>query len=218
MPAGDLSQRLGAWFGALDAIALQSSQQAIRALGAPAAGRPPSACALREDIERVHSALAAAITREVPRPIDIEVAPGRRLRLGAEGPTAVRRGEDTGYAAYRQRHLELQRHMEQMIAPLRDHVRQAVARASRSLHQLAALDAAMERILAPREQALLPAAAGLLEQRQRALRAQADPRNSDAWRGPFETEWRNALHAELALRLEPVMGMVDALAETTEQH
>lgn len=215
MPAGDFAQRLGGWLGAVDAIALQSSQQAIRQLQAAAPGRPPRWQDLREDVERVRSVLAQAIAREVPRPIDIEVAPGRRLRLGTDGPTAIRRDEDAGYLAFRQRHLELQRQMDQLIAPLRDHLREALARASRELRQLAALDATLEQVLAPREQALLPTAAALLEHRHKRLRAQAPPED-ETWRAQFEQEWRDALRAELALRLEPVLGLLDALAETTE--
>ncbi len=214
-PPGDFAQRLGGWLGAVDAIHLQSARMAIRHLDAPASGRRPALQALHEDVERVRSVLTQAIAREVPRPIDIEVGPGRRLRLGTEGPTAVRPDDDTGYQAFRQRHLELQRHMDTMIAPLRDHLREALSRASRELRQLAALDATFEQVLAPREQALLPTAAALLEHRHRHLRAQA-PSGDESWRAQFEREWRDALHAELALRLEPVLGLLDALAETTE--
>jgi hypothetical protein len=215
VPAGDFAQRLGGWFGAVDAIALQSTLQAIRHLDAPAAGHRPRLDDLRQDIERVRAALAQAIARDVPRPVEIEVGPGRRLRLGADGPTAIRRDEDAGYAVFRQRHLDLQRHMDQMIAPLRDHLREALARASRGLRQLAALDSTLERVLAPREQALLPGAAALLEHRHRQLRAAAAA-GDETWRERFEQEWRDALHAELALRLEPVHGLLEALAETTE--
>ena len=215
MPAGDFAQRLGGWLGAVDAIALQSSQQSIRQMTAAAPGRPARLQDLREDVERVRSVLAQAIAREVPRPIDIEVGPGRRLRLGTEGPTALRRDEDAGDQVYRQRHLELQRQMDQMIAPLRDHLRESLARGSRELRQLAALDATFEQVLAPREQALLPTAAALLEHRRRHLMAQA-PAGDQTWRAQFEQEWRDALRAELALRLEPVLGLLDALAETTE--
>jgi hypothetical protein len=106
--------------------------------------------------------------------------------------------------AYRQRHLELQRQMEQMVGALRDHVRQAVSRVSPQLRQLAALDAAMEQVLAPREQATLPTAVTLLKRRFEQLRS------ADGGTDAFAAEWRQALLAEMELRLEPVTGLVEA--------
>lgn len=189
----DLAERLGLWLNAFDAIGLQAAHQSIRAIRTTAPARPPDARAARtptveDDIQQVRTALARAIGRELAPP------------AGA-GPA------DAGYAPYRQRHLELQRQMEQAIGPLRDRVRQALGRASPGLRQLAALDAVLEQVLAPREQALLPTAVALLERRFGQLRLAP----ADGWPQLFARDWRQALLAELDLRLEPVAGLLEAL-------
>jgi hypothetical protein len=95
--------------------------------------------------------------------------------------------------------------MEQMIRPLREHVREALSVASTGLHKLAALDAALDGVLAPREQAVMPTTATLLQRRFGQLRKAGEPIEA------FEKDWRQALLAEVDLRLEPVLGLVDAL-------
>lgn len=212
-PGMDFAERLGLWLNAFDAIALQAAQQSIKAITAPS-DRPSQAPRgqsqpVDAELQRVRGALANAIARD-PLP----------------GGAA-----DVAYAAYRQRHAELQRHMDQMVGTLRDHVRQAMARLSPRLRQLAALDAALEQWLAPREQAVLPTVAALaerhFEQLRRAHRAalEADGRQDDpalwreagGWLHAFERDWRHALSAELELRLEPVAGLVDAINESKHQ-
>ena len=201
---GDLAQRLGQWVGAFDAIALQSTQRAIRALDAGTALRRGGAggAALAAAFEQARAALLHAIAQDPALP------------------------NETTYAPYKRRHLELQRQMEQMIGALREHVRECLARGTPALRQLAALDAAMDKVTARREQSLLPRAVALLERRFNELRRQherqlkaAAPETEDdplGWRRPgewlhrFETEWRQVLRAELSLRLEPVAGLVEA--------
>ncbi|QJW85698.1 DUF3348 family protein [Ramlibacter terrae] len=91
--------------------------------------------------------------------------------------------------------------MELMIAPLRDHVRQALGRGSARLRQLAALDATLDEVLARREQALLPATAALAERRFGDMEPAA-----------FEQHWRDVLRAEVELRLQRITGLVEAVA------
>lgn len=212
-PGMDFAERLGLWLNAFDAIALQAAQQSIKAITAPS-DRPLQAPRSQPqpvdaELQRVRGALASAIARDP-------------LSGGAA---------DVAYAAYRQRHAELQRHMDQMVGTLRDHVRQAMSRLSPRLRQLAALDAALEQWLAPREQAVLPTVAALAERRfeqlrrahQAALEAdgrQDDPalwREAGGWLHAFERDWRQAVSAELELRLEPVAGLVDAINESKHQ-
>lgn len=186
----DLAERAGLWFSAFDAIRLQAVLQSIRAAQArPQEGRVVDAHALAAEVQRVRATLAQAIAQDLP-----------------DAATAA------DFTAFHRRHLELQRLMEMAIAPLRDHVRQAVARASGRLRQLAALDEAMEQVLAAREQALLPTAAALLERRFLQLRTGAD----EGWLQVFQADWRQALLGELDLRLQPVTGLLDALVHDTE--
>jgi hypothetical protein len=207
----DVAERLGLWVNAFDAIGLQSAHQSIRTLRtaapASAAARPIASGSMAEDVQRVRATLANAVARAA---------------------ASAAASADGGVAAYRQRHLELQRQMEQMIGPLRDHVRQALAQASGRLRQLAALDAVFEQVLSRREQALLPGVAALLERRFEQLRAGHEERlaagaaeddaaaASDDWREVFAREWRQALLAELDLRLEPVAGLVEALSNESK--
>jgi len=179
--APDVAERMGQWVGAFDAIRLQAAHQAVRSIPAAApAARTARAPDLAEDVRRVRSVLAKAIAQ----PVDTS---------------------EPGYAPWQQRHLELQRQMEMMIAPVREHARLALGRRSPRLRKLAVLDAAMEQLLAPREQALLPKVVAVLKRRHAQLAA------ADAATDTFATEWRQALLAELDLRLEPVAGLAEAL-------
>jgi hypothetical protein len=190
----DFAERLSLWLNAFDAIGLQSSLQSIKAIDTVATATSTKAAAawpartgsVDEDLRQVRATLAKAIAQDLNR----------------DGEA------DAGFAPYRQRHLELQRRMELAIAPLREHVRQALSQVSPRLRQLAALDGVLEQMLAPREQALLPAAAGQMERRFGQLR-QAHEDNS--WLDAFSRDWREALTAELDLRLEPVAGLVEAM-------
>lgn len=233
----DIAERLSLWLDTFDAIGLQGAHQALRqftdAAPLPRGARRPRAADLADDVARVRGTLLHAIAQE-PLPVALPGDPLvdlQRRRAGAAPAEAAAPSLDAlaeaAFAPYHQRHQELQRQMEQLVSPLRDHVRQALGRASPRLRQLAALDAAFEPILAKREQALLPTTATLAGRRFAHWRQQRDDGAEDAaqdlaqvlarWRAPggwlhaFAQEWRLALQAELEQRLEPVTGLVEAL-------
>jgi hypothetical protein len=190
----DVAERLAAWVSAFDAIGLQAAHQAIATVAPAAQCRASSgkanAAALEQQLQRVRSVLAKAIAKQ---------------------PDALDPAEPS-YAPYRQRHAELQRQMELMIPPLRDHARQALSRASARMRQLAALDAALEQVLAAREQTVLCAAPALMQRRFEQQRiAHLETCDAGGWLQAFEQDWREALRGELDLRLSPVAGLVDAL-------
>jgi hypothetical protein len=160
---------------------------------------------MTEDFVRVRTALAKLIAKDTMATDSLGAA-------------------DTSYAPYHQRHLKLQREMEQMIAPLRERVRQTLSWISPNLRQLAALDAVFEQVIAPREQMLLPTVSNLISRRFEHLRlahlqtieaGQQDDsalwRQAGGWLEVFCNDWRQALLSELDLRLEPVMGLIEAL-------
>ncbi|HET8748304.1 MAG TPA: DUF3348 family protein, partial [Ramlibacter sp.] len=229
-PSGlDTAERLGLWVSAFDAIRLQAAHQAIAQLD-PAAvprRRAQRASALAEDVQRTRSVLLQAIAQEPGPVVETALTPAdlRRLARAAAQPQADE--EDASSTRWRQRHLELQRQMELMLPPLREHVRQALAQGSSRLRRLAALDAAMDQVLAPREQKLLPTIIERMERRFTQLReehrqALQDSGQDDApaaWRQPggwlarFAGEWRQLLAAELELRLQPVTGLLEAAAK-----
>lgn len=216
----DFAERLSLWVGPLEAIGLQSAMQSLRQVTTRQAGTKAQADALAEDVARARAALAHAIAQDpLPPPV-----PGADL------------AKDAAWSTYHQRHLELQRKMERLIDPLREHVRQALSRTSTRLRQLAAMDAVLAQTLAARQERLLPTPASLLQRRYeqlrqahlQALQAATAAENTDdtlatddpaqwrargAWLQRFEQDWRQALLAEVDLRLEPVLGMVEALSE-----
>lgn len=194
----DFAERLSLWLNAFDAIELQSAHHTIRGLHAPTPGaaRAGTQGALAQDLQRARAVLARAITQAAPSPQD----------------TA------RGFAWYRDRHLELQRQMELLIGPLRAHVREVASCRSARLRQLAALDAAMERVLAAREQALMAKLPALLKRRFEQLQAGAAAGDDmDDWPQAFGREWRLALLAELDVRLAPVAGLVEAADDDGNQ-
>lgn len=208
----DFAERLALWLDPFDGIQLQAARQAVRAVAsAPpraAGARPPRPAEIAQDVQRVRGTLAQAIAQD---PLALAAVPLPPRGAAAGGGSGAPPG-DAGYAPFRQRHLELQRQMEMLIAPLREHVRQALARGSPALRGLAVLDAALEPVLARREQALLPLVPALLKRRFEQLRRAHEAAGGDGgWLDAFAGDWRRALLAELDLRLEPVAGLAEAL-------
>ena len=191
----DFAERLGLWLGTVDAIGVQATHQAVRAMRSAAPGsltaRGAAALSPAEDLQRVRGLLARAISQPFAR-------------------TADGRPE---FKPYADRHVDLQRQMELAIPPLRAHVREVASGQSARLRQLAALDAAMEQMLAARGQALLAKLPARLKRRFEQLRASAAGDTDEDWLQAFDREWRQALLAELEVRLAPVAGLVEAAAD-----
>ncbi len=146
-----------------------------------------------------------------------------------------------GFAPYQKFYALLQSEMDFRIIKLRRRVRQAVAAYSQPLAQLAALDTALGDTLAAHGRKSLAAIPRLLGQRflylrQRHLDAQmelgleledtpgagAPDQTSrwtqrDGWLGQFFREMQGLLLAELELRLQPVLGLVEALDSEIER-
>lgn len=186
-PRQDLAERLGAWLNVRDAIALHAAHQALPSVAAQRpAGRASAAAPLQAGLQGLRATLEQGISAPPRQPID----PG-----------------DSHFGAIHQRYLDQQRRMETGIGAFRAHVRQALAAASPRLAQLAALDASLDQLIGGREQRLLSGVPAFLKARFEQLR-QAQP---DAWPEAFEHELKQALLAELDLRLQPVTGLIEAL-------
>jgi hypothetical protein len=184
----DFAERLGGWLNVADAITLASAHQTLptRAPARRPVQKPmahPQA-----DLERVRGMLAKAITTPPHPPTD---------------------ASDTEFALHHQRYLDHQRRMEMAIDALRDHVRQVLAATSPKLAQLAAMDAMLDQMLGGREQRVLHGVPAIVKARFAQLR-RSQP---DTWPTPFEQDFQQVLMAELDLRLQPVMGMVDAFGK-----
>lgn len=116
-------------------------------------------------------------------------------------------------AARIQQHcLRHQRAMQAATGRLRGRLRDALAQRQGEAARLAELDAAMEALLSPREQALLAMVPGLLARHFERLQREAAPATARAtWRAAFGRDMRDVLLAELDLRFQPIDGLRAAL-------
>lgn len=192
-PRQDLAERLGQWLNVHDAIALHAAHQALPALAPGRAAARPGAADLPAALQRLRATLQQGIAAPPALPVE---------------------PQDSAFAPHHQRCLDQQRRMETAIEPFRAHVRQTLAAASPRLAQLAALDATLERLLGGREQKLLSGVPAFLKARFEQLR-QTHP---DHWPEPFEQALQQALLAELEQRLQPVIGLIEALAQAGAPH
>ena len=201
-PRLDVAERLGQWLNMAEAIELHAAQSAVTAAGAAASRRPPRVdpnelhATLRTELDRVRAVLTRSITTRpthTPDPSDL----------------------DTELALFHQRLGDQQRRMEMAIDALREHVRQQLAQSTPGMAQLAAIDAVMDGFFSGREQRLLSTLPNFLKARFAAFRqeaAHADSPDDLRWLQRFGTEFEQTLLAELDLRLQPVTGLIEALA------
>jgi hypothetical protein len=205
-PRQDFAERLSLWLTPADTIQLHGLLQNTPApsLASSLSTRQAVATALSKSVQQARTQLTQHITR-------------------ADEATAQLAQDTTlGYAPYRKRHLDQQRQMDSQIGPLRAGVRQVLAKVSPQLRHLAL----MEQALASREQKLLATAPLLLERRFEAMRTKAEhdaalttpATQPHAWLKHFDREWQAHLLAELDLRLQPVLGLVEALGKASEAH
>lgn len=223
--AGDVGQRLGDWLNFRQAIALQGF---IGSLDDPQARQAtPSvridATVLRRKFAEVRAALERSIVQgsvpalglvriempstELEHPIDLKTAfdPFRRFAAGH------------------------QRQMDTIIRSLRKQLRGMLDKGSTKDRQLSALDAIFENVLSAREARLLGQIPAEFEKRfakslkqhikQLVQAAEADepaPRTAP-WLAPLCADLRTALLAELDLRLQPVLGLIEAITQQKTQ-
>ena len=199
-----LADHLGRWLDWSHAIALSTALD-----GKPAPAEPATHdCGSEEDeCARIRRSLAGAIVGD-PKP----TSPSRRAggQAGqADAPEAV------DYPMFRQRHLSLQRSMQAATGELRSRLRDTLAGKSVAMTRLAAVDAAMEAALSPREQSLLAHVPDLLGQHFERLHQAASARvastSPNAWLEVFRRDRQSVLLAELDVRFQPVEGLLAAL-------
>jgi len=219
-PGSSFAERLGEWLNAADATRLYAAHNA-GAADAPGA-LPNGPAALREEGARLRAALAEGIARSCT-----PSERGGRIRLPLPDPASPPEIA-AAYEPYRRFYLAQQREMEAAVGSLRARARAALARAAPGLAKLASLDAALDRILSDREGRLLATVPALLEKRFGALRdARPADQADDAaawlrpggWLADFCGVLRAALLAELDLRLQPALGLIEAFCneETRRQ-
>jgi hypothetical protein len=173
--------RLGHWLGWTGAISLAAALNPQR----PAPGPAVRAGDEEAAFQRVRAALEASIA------------------AGPDEPAA----SPTDFSPHRRHCLHLQHLMQERIGALRQHLREALARRSAALARLAAIDAALEPALAAQERTLLALLPLRLQARFEHLQRGAGER----WLDSFHADRARLLQAELAHRLLPAQGLLDAL-------
>lgn len=225
-PANAFAEKLGQWIDFTGAIALSGVHSASTA---EVLAEPPcvAGVSLHEEFARTRTRFENTITKSG--------APGfGRARAELTLPKLDLPLDDVKvYAPFRRYHQAHQRDMESNVRSLRARVRDGVAQASPQLKQLAALDAAFDGILCEREAKLLSSIPSLLEKRFNHLRKahlqalqDRQPMNDNpdlwmkpgAWLARFCTELSAVLLAELDLRLQPAVGLLEAFNNEKTQH
>lgn len=202
----DVAERLGDWLDVFDAITLHAAHQSIDAgdsknLSNALTAKAP---ALEEEFHRVRTTLVKGITTSASPPASSNQA--RNHLSPPEAPTEP----EAGYAPHRQRYLAQQRQMALRIEALRAYVRDAMTKVSPGLGQLASFDAVMDERLGAREQKLLSTVPVLLERRFKHLR-------STQQQDLFGQEMQEVLLAELEVRLQPVVGLIEAFSNEVKK-
>lgn len=134
------------------------------------------------------------------------------LRLRFPLPKPAVGEEPLVFDPYRRFYASHQRDMEREVTHLQSYIRDAVGGRSKRLAQLVALDMAMGEALLSHRRKQFAALPGILEPRFVSL--QSD--ENDNWLTQFKQDMQELLLAELEVRLQPVLGLVEALTEDEE--
>ncbi len=212
-------------------------EQVLRHWGLPPAPRKPGA-ALAQLGQSLSWRDAIALSQALGLPLSLppEAAPAeapklpwpaelervcRSLQAGFQDSSSLRTATPSdaslaeAAAPFRLHHANQQRAMAQRLASLREGVRKALTARTPELARLAALDAVLEQALAEPERQKLAVLPSMLVRRVALLRA-AEP-DGDAvwpfkgWRQSLWAELQQVLQAELDLRLQPLLGLLEAL-------
>jgi hypothetical protein len=244
--AEDVGQKLGDWLDFRQAIALHGVLPTDTASAAPPAPLPAHVQrmaliapeALAKHVDKVRAQCVESITRGAP-------AGSGLTRIDMPAPILNEPVEiKTAFEPYRRFMAAHQRQMETTLRILRAQLRLQLSQRGGAGQQLAVLDTAYENILADREAALLAKTSKLLEKRfVQALKAhmqlqalatetadasddmdvidvnpndtpKADP---SRWLMPLRQTLRLALLAELDTRLQPTLGLLEALTSIAAQ-
>lgn len=197
------AEKLGQWVSFTDAITLSAVHSASPS-GPSLAAKSSASLVLGKAFEAVQAGLLSSIGR-LPKELSEPEADA------LDDPAFA-------YEPYRRHYQAQQREIELRLSPLRAHVREVLGQCSPRLRKLAALDVALDGILCEREGRLLQKLPSLLEKRFKHLR-KAHPDTSD-WMADFCQDMQTVLRAELDLRMQPVLGLIEACDQdsTTGKH
>lgn len=228
----DIGQKLGDWLNFRHAIALHgvlNPPSPLEQVSRKSRSAALTVQALRLHVDKVRAQLEASILQGAP--------PGSGLARIDMPPAELDESAEPqiAYEPYRRFYAAHQRQMENVLQTLRSQLRAQLDLGPSKLLQLSALDATFENILGEREAALLAKVAKQLEKRfVQALKAHLKnpsaasklvcagdgstapvwvPHRSTAWLMPWQQTLRSALLAELDTRLQPTLGLLEALQQ-----
>jgi hypothetical protein len=224
-PGNAFAEKLGLWIHFTDAITLSAVHNDSIAI--PSKIQPEAQFVTRVaagvEFDRIQASLINSIMKSCsPNSGKTHIQlPTPKLELPMDFATA--------YAPYRRFYEAHQRDMEFCIQPLRVNVREALAKASPRLKKLADLDATLEKILRDRESKLLSKVPVLLKKRFEQLfkahqQTLVDAQQADnpagwteagGWLARFCNDMQMLLLAEMELRLQPTMGLIEAFKQDT---
>ena len=214
-PVAGFAEKLGLWVSFTEAIALSAVHN--QASAAPALKRLAPQVAIADEVAKTRTGLTHLITR-------CGTLAGGKAHIKLPEPPDIATIGPAAYEPYRRFYTAHQREMEASLKPLRARVRAVLASLTPALQQLAALDAALDKILHEREDKLLTKVPSLLQRRfmyllrthQQELQTNgltATPASwmkDGAWLARFCHELQTVLLAELDLRLQPTLGLLEA--------
>ena len=227
-PDGDFAEKLGQWIDFADAITLCAVHNACTAIppGTKSGARPVARRTIAQDFDRMRVVLENSIK--------VSCSPNAgQTRLALPIPKPGTPIEDaSAYEPYRRFHLAHQRDMELSVRLLRAKVREQIAKVSPRLKQLADFDAALDGILRDRENKLLLKVAlrlnarfdQLLKAHQQTFASAQQEDSLDLWMKAgswltrFCSEIQTVLLAELDLRLQPTVGLIEAFKHENKKH
>ncbi len=205
-PVGAFAEKLGQWVDLASAITLRAVHN-VSVPPAAGARAPSPASAIGGEFHRVRAALEQSIVKtDLPRP-------GGPLEVASD------------FEPYRRYYAAHQRDMALKVPRLQARVRAVLAGSSQAHQQLAALDEAFATMLSDREDRLLAKLPALMEVRFKHLyqlhqQHPLDARQPDkpelglkpgTWLARFGHELQTVLLAELDVRLQPTLGLLEAL-------
>lgn len=198
-----LGDRLGQWLDFKDAISLYSVLHGGSSEGMDRSGQGMDVAGLRAEFDRVRASLMDAIRS------DKQIDPSM---VAASAHFSTESAVE--FIPYHRSYLAHQRSMQTAAANLRTQVRMAASTCSPALRRLAALDGELERALGVRERGLLAALPMFLGKRFETLLTQAMEGGDDpapgVWLAAFCRDVQTVLFAELDLRLQPALGLLEA--------
>lgn len=225
-PEAAFAEKLGLWIHFTDAIALSAVHNDSMAY--PSKQSPEAQAVARNavgvEFERIQTMLADSIKKSCsPNSGKAHIklpTPERELPMNLA----------TTYAPYQRFYQAHQRDMELSVQPLRINTRAALAKASPRLRKLADLDATLEKVMRERESKLLAKVPVLLKSRFEQLfkahqQRLVDTQQADnpaawtktgAWLAHFCDDMQTLLLAELELRLQATVGLMEAFRNNND--